>query len=207
VTDLLLRCRLKVSGSGRLAFFATDGREQFRIDIDPSKRTVQLWHQDRRVASARLSGTLLDTPIQIELALCDQQLLFAIDRQQVFEPYAYEPSDLPFVAPTRPLAIGTQGLGIEVFRLTTLRDVYYTHPRGMLAWAVAEPYRLGADEYFVVGYNSPVSDDSRLWPRGPGVRADLLVGKPIIVHLPSRLLDAPWGRIQVPDLRRIRYIR
>lgn len=207
VTDLLLECRLKATGSGRLAFFATDGREQFRVEVDLVERTARLWHQERLVGTERIATPLLNATIEIDLALCDRQLLFAIDGQEVFSPYAYDASDLPFVAPTRPLAIGAAGLDIEIEHLATLRDVYYTRPRGMLAWAVAEPYHLGVNEYFTLGDNSPVSEDSRLWPDGPGVPEELLVGKPIIVHLPSRLLDAPWGQIQVPDPSRIRYIR
>ncbi|MBA4019871.1 MAG: signal peptidase I [Pirellula sp.] len=68
-------------------------------------------------------------------------------------------------------------------------------------------WKLAADEYFVLGDNPQISDDSRYWTFGAGVPSQLIVGKPFIVHFPSR--TASWyGRpVHVPDLAAIRYIR
>jgi signal peptidase I len=41
---------------------------------------------------------------------------------------------------------------------------------------------LGPAEYFVLGDNTNISDDSRSWPIGPGVDAKLLIGKPLGVR-------------------------
>ena len=43
-------------------------------------------------------------------------------------------------------------------------------------------YRLGPTEYFVVGDNGEVSDDSRSWLTGAGLDAMLIVGKPLGVR-------------------------
>jgi hypothetical protein len=43
-------------------------------------------------------------------------------------------------------------------------------------------WNLGQDEYFVVGDNWVISDDSRNWRRGPGLAARLLVGKALGVR-------------------------
>lgn len=43
---------------------------------------------------------------------------------------------------------------------------------------VRNPCRLGNDEYFVLGDNSPASDDSRTWPH-PGVKLSAIIGRPI----------------------------
>jgi hypothetical protein len=41
----------------------------------------------------------------------------------------------------------------------------------------------------------------------PGVAQDLLVGKPLCVHLPLRGVSVgPWS-FQVPEIARMRYIR
>ena len=66
---------------------------------------------------------------------------------------------------------------------------------------------LGPGEFFVLGDNSPLSEDSRYWQQGPVVPAHCLVGKPFLVHLPSRLVTFGRLHFQVPDLERIRYIR
>lgn len=83
-------------------------------------------------------------------------------------------------------------------------DRDYTPPdwyRGPSQW------RLSADEYFVVGDHPPLSDDSRTWSAGAGVAAQLIVGQPVIVHAPRRLIDFGGRLFHVPDLSAIRYIR
>ena len=92
--------------------------------------------------------------------------------------------------------------------LTIFRDVHYTSSQG--SHAVGQPYSLGDDEFFFLGDNSPVSLDSRGW-RDPVVPRHLIVGKPIVVHLPSkpgriRIGGREWF-FRVPDFSRIRYIR
>jgi signal peptidase I len=47
---------------------------------------------------------------------------------------------------------------------------------------LATGWRLGAAEYLVLGDNAEISDDSRSWPTGPGLAAELLVGKPLGVR-------------------------
>lgn len=80
---------------------------------------------------------------------------------------------------------------------------YSTPPsyRGPLHWT------LGPSEYFAAGDYAALSDDSRLWPAGPGVDAQLIVGKPFAVHYAYR--RAAWYGIpfHVPDVSAIRYIR
>ena len=70
--------------------------------------------------------------------------------------------------------------------------------------------QLGADEYFVLGDNSPVSNDSRFWNDGPVVRGSMFLGRPFLVHLPGQVVPLKvFGRsvCWVPDPRQIRYIR
>jgi signal peptidase I len=43
-------------------------------------------------------------------------------------------------------------------------------------------WQLGPTEYFVLGDNAAISDDSRSWPSGPGVDAKRLVGRPLGVR-------------------------
>ena len=101
--------------------------------------------------------------------------------------------------------IGARNLRVSLSHVTLYRDIYYTLPDGPVA-----EYQLARGEYFVLGDNSPVSIDSRHWEH-PGVPRDAFIGKPLLVHLPSRPGTLTWGgqsrRIRVPDFSRIRYIR
>ncbi|MFO0425692.1 MAG: signal peptidase I [Planctomyces sp.] len=104
-------------------------------------------------------------------------------------------------------AIGIRGDGVRVEELQMYRDVYYTP--GRRRNAVESPYRVPEGNYFVQGDNSPVSSDSRNWAQ-PCVPHKMLLGKPFIVHLPSKpavleLAGYRWP-IRIPDWQRIRYI-
>ncbi|RMG38885.1 MAG: hypothetical protein D6725_06470 [Planctomycetota bacterium] len=113
----------------------------------------------------------------------------------------------PFDRPRRVIYIGVVGMECVVDELRVYRDVYY---RTDGVRHGAQPLRLGIDEYFVLGDNTAVSADSRLWDRA-GVPESMLIGRPLVVHLPSRTIRwrlGTWtGRFRVPEWRRVRYIR
>ena len=128
-------------------------------------------------------------------------------------------ADPPPLPPPTPVAIGVQGLEATVCDLRLYRDVYYTQPIGLPTdRSAAGTVRLGADEYFVLGDNSPISEDSRQWKAsaahgvcglqyGGAVDGNLLVGKPLPA-IPS-VEVSPWRawHFQVPNPAQIRYIR
>jgi signal peptidase I len=138
--------------------------------------------------------------------LIDRQFILAFDgRPAVVVPYTADDAALRPTA--QPVAIGAQCLGVEVGKLRVFRDVYYTSPEGPRGrWAIRAPIRLGREEYFLLGDNSTISEDSRSWAVGPAVSIEHIVGKPFVVPLPLR--SAHWGAwyFQVPDIARIRYI-
>ena len=207
VRDVRLVFRLvRLAGRGRLVVRATDGAEDFRVWIDPARGKYEVIQRDRPVASGDDLPSELEG-VEIEVSLVDRQILLAADGR-VLVCHAYETSDQPAEPTSRPLAIGSEGLGVEIRQVRVYRDVYYTHPLGAQGrWGVGKPVVLGADEYFVLGDNSSVSSDSRTWAGGPAITANLLVGKPILVHYPARWIELGRFEFQVPDPAEIRYIR
>ena len=190
-------------GEGLLLLQATDGQEMFETRLDPGSKRFAVLQNGRPVPGAAGKLPAANGAMLVEVSLFDQQFLLAVDgRELVAWPYDRSEESTP---PLKPVAIASQGLGIVVKELKVYRDVYYTDaPR---ASDGEEGVRLGEGQYYVLGDNSPVSEDSRSWPHGPGISGEWFVGKPFLVLLPIR--DAKLGgwHLRVPDLGRIRYIR
>ncbi|HJT77140.1 MAG TPA: S26 family signal peptidase, partial [Gemmataceae bacterium] len=147
----------------------------------------------------------------VELAFVDRRLTLAVDGACPFAPV-----DRPAVANragvVRPVRLGARGVDVRFHNFRLFRDIHYTETG---RHGVAAPVRLGAGEYFVLGDNSPNSDDNRFWTGPDGgplpVREADLLGKPFLVHLPSRAvrweaLGRHW-ELQGLDWERVRRIR
>lgn len=221
VRDLMLAMQVELhSGRGTMAWSLSDGAQTFEVSLAAGERELRLFvdgveEPEQRV---KLSGAMWQRKRLVEMSLFDRQLLFALDGEVIYQ-RPLEPLVLPAKigddaaknsAPedVGPVRFGAQNLHVSVSDLTLYRDVYYT--RGDGRHGVNEPYRLSSDEYFFLGDNSPVSLDSRSWTNAV-VRDHMLIGKPFLVHLPSKpgrvkLGSAEW-HIRVPDWGRIRYIR
>lgn len=155
-----------------------------------------------------LPSHLREGPHTYRVSTFDGQWLLAADDRELCQP-------LPLPASTEPPAaawvervarIGVRGDALEVQDLRIYRDVYYTPKND----TTGKSFSLRTNELFVLGDNSPVSVDSRCWPN-PGVPLDTLIGKPFIVHLPSRpgkiSLAGNEQYVRVPDFSRVRFIR
>ena len=108
----------------------------------------------------------------------------------------------------KPARVGGRGVEVVVHNFRLFRDVHYTAAG---RHGVRAPVRLGAGQYFVLGDNSPNSDDSRYWSddnsRPLFVPQASFVGKPFLLHLPTGLRDGPGGRPEPGvDWGRIRWL-
>jgi hypothetical protein len=209
VRDLSLECEVQLhSANGALVFEIGDGRLTFQLWFDGETKEVRLQLVGEREPLRRAAwpGAVLDKPFQLEISSFDRQVIAAVNGTLLFPPWV-GPTDR--AEPSRiPLRIGARGVEVDVSRLRVFRDIYYT--RGQGRNASDQPIRLGADEYFVLGDNSPVSNDGRSWLQG-AIKRSQLIGKPFVVHLPSRpgrISFAGFTRyVRIPDFSRIRYIR
>ncbi|MCC6125543.1 MAG: signal peptidase I [Pirellulales bacterium] len=207
VCDLLLSFQLaKIEGGGKFFIRATDGRTVFRVELDNAKKVVAVFRDDIPLEIAGSSRPLKDG-MRIAVSLFDRQFLLAFDDREVLALPLEEVAEEP-PSTVEPFALGVRGLSAIVEDLRVFRDVYYTEPIGRVpcGWG-GVPIVLGGDEYYVLGDNSPISEDSRTWGRHAPILCNSLLGKPLAVIFPARS-DSFFGRrFQIPDLGRIRYIR
>jgi len=212
--DFALELQLEYhGGKGRFLLQITDGRKAFTCVFDFERNEVRLEDgSDQPLRVAPLPGAILAGPARVELSLMDRQVLLAVGGEPVFEPWSYPLPSRIGPPPRRPVRVGADGVQVTVGNLILYRDVYYLPdgPRGETRqYALSDAP--GAEEYFVVGDNSPVSIDSRVWPADQKMHRRLFIGKPFVVHLPTRAQSVQLGRwkanIRIPEVSRIRYIR
>jgi signal peptidase I len=110
----------------------------------------------------------------------------------------------------------------QIEHIAIYKDIHYTEEspglRGRARAAEGDPIELGDDQYFVMGDNSPRSEDGRWWSR-PGVGnngkkyregivpREYLVGKAMIVYWPAGF--RPTGKFPlalVPNLGEMRLV-
>ena len=149
---------------------------------------------------------------------------------------------IPTEADLRPVGVATIGADVTVSHLKVLRDIYYVaadvkypfmhdsriDPRSVdqffaepNRWKTeysdgymrSVPFRLGDDQFLVLGDNSPQSKDSRLW-EGPEyfVHRDLLIGKAMFIYWPHSWDKVSIGNTKVwfpffPNFKRMQFVR
>ena len=210
VRDVMVSCRVQIlNGSGEFAIQMTDGARNFACVMDASRREIRLLvGDDEKPLTTGDWPKSLDkgTPI-VEMSIIDQQIVLAVDGQLAMPPFPIEiPPETPI--PRCAVRVGGRGLDVHVDQLKLYRDVYYTTARGRNG--VIRPFVLDEDQFFMLGDNSPVSHDSRRWDDAP-VDRSLLLGKPFLVHLPSKPGRLRiWSyemHLRMPDVERVRFLR
>jgi signal peptidase I len=230
VHDFMMECDIRAEkGNGWVRFGITDGHDRAvaELPVGPAAdgserpRAACLRETGKPFASAstrddpegriyrRVPGFHLEAgrTYHVELALVDRRVSLAVDGAAPLDPV-----DLPAVdhrrEMVRPVQLGACGVDVVVSNFRLYRDIHYTDAgdngtRGVVS--------LGPAEYFVMGDNSPNSDDSRFWPNQGVVPERSFIGKPFLVHMPIRVIT--WDgeehspQYLVPDWGRIRWLR
>ncbi len=178
VRDLMLVCRLRIRGTGSLRLRLQDAEDTFQVVLDIAARQAIVYRNGRQAYAAALPSTFGAGDTRLDFAVCDRQVLLAIDDGLVVR-WAFDCGAADFhgsfmdhgtsraevdSAARCPIAIAADGLSLTIRRLQVFRDLHYLDPRGLAA-AWTAPDRLDRDEVLVLGDNVPVSRDSRNLPR------------------------------------------
>ncbi|NIP85549.1 MAG: hypothetical protein GTO03_08285 [Planctomycetales bacterium] len=192
VNDLLLVTRLVTSGPGELCLRGVTADHQFLVRLQPAAGSGQLYVDGRLVAQWPGGRPFFRQPQQLEWALVDGTCQLAIAGQRIFR-HVLAKSALggesvggvtagggEVSGPSAPwtvwpLALGAAGVEVQLANLQVYRDVYYTKVAGDRG-DQEEGILLGDQQYFVLGDNSPRSQDSRQGSGGSPVHRDFLVG-------------------------------
>ena len=167
--DLIVGAKAQWFGVGRL-FFQLGS---LCLELDCGQGSGKLWDGGLELAEFPWPAEQRVSPVWMEVASVDQQFFFVINKKVVFScdleekriAAARHPQGDP-LGESEPrsgsiLAIGSQSLDVVIEDLLVRRDIYYTPEVHGVANRRTDEYRLAADEFFVLGDNSPVSLDSR----------------------------------------------
>lgn len=190
VGDLAIACRLDVDRTaGKLRFELVEAGTPMHCEFDLNTGACRLLRNDEEVASSP-DGIRQPGRYRVVFSNTDDRLSVSVNDRRPFgdgvdfDSEAMERGVRPTAADLQPVSIDSLGAGVRVSDLVIYRDIYYTHARGTEcslsgvdlsdpnAWERIgdnRPYALpplDADQFVMLGDNSPRSKDSRLWTDG-----------------------------------------
>lgn len=231
VGDLRLTAELTlVDGPGSCRWEIERNRQVFYAELRRDGSVTLGIEPDRAAPPGRITYTMAGQPltpgrpITVEFAHADYRAYLKLDGAEVlttcdadYAPRHGQIDPAERAAPVE-LRLAAQNVRAEFRHLRVDRDVYYTcrsHHRQRAC--AGNPFQLRAGEYFVLGDNSPDSQDSREWNevgvhlppsyRVGTVPADQIVGRAAFVYLPGLLPRDGSSRWAIPDLGRVRFVR
>jgi signal peptidase I len=150
----------------------------------------------------------VNEPALVKFANIDHQLVFQYGGQKLTYDLgggAEDAGERRADIPPQVKIFGSGGLTLS--HIAVFRDIHYTERKSAYSDETgrateSNPFTLGEDEFFVLGDNSPNSEDGRWWSKqGRGnngllyregiVPRDYLVGKALFVYWPSGF-EFPW---------------
>jgi len=187
VGDLQLAFRFKyLRGEGVLfgRLLEDRTRYEFHLPLGRPGQPVRLLIDGVETASApapEITGehtiTFSNVDAQAVLKL-DGRTLVACDHEDQAQADRVPEAD----ADSSGVEFGTIRCDLEIRDVRLWRDIYYTSSRRQQPFAVGGEFKLGDDEYFVLGDNSPNSFDSRSWGV---VKRSSLIGEAFFVFWPA----------------------
>jgi signal peptidase I len=171
-----------------------------------------------------IQATRMNTHTLVQFANVDHQLIFQYGSTKFTHDLGSGLEDAGRIGTDIQPRVEISGSGkLTLSHVAVFRDIHYTTSKYANGpengRAIDRPFTLEQDEYFVLGDNSPNSEDCRWWTReglaNKGlsqyrvgiVPRDYLVGKALFVYWPSGFRPFPTFPIGIiPNIGRMRFI-
>jgi signal peptidase I len=229
-SDLMVRFHCRAAGSkGRIGIALSKYETNYKAWIDLAGEMVisriERGKQSEELARQSIEPSAIDRPAPISFANVDHQLIFQYGDNKLTYDLGRNMEDAGPIKENIEPRVEIFGSGkLTLSHIAIFRDTHYTNPaysgrNGQTRASRGNPFFLEKDQFFVLGDNSPNSEDARLWDR-PGVAnkglpeyregtvpRDYLVGKALFVYWPSGFKpfdEFPFGII--PNIGRMRFI-
>jgi hypothetical protein len=228
-SDLMVRFFCSSAESqGRIGASLSKYRNNYNAWVDLTGEMV-ITRNDRRGETTELARKSIKLPtinksIFFQFANVDHQLNFQFGDEKLTYDLGRGLEDAGRIRKDIQPRLKISGSGkLTLSHVAVFRDIHYTtskyanHPEN--GRAIGKPFTLNQGEYFVLGDNSPNSEDCRWWTReglaNKGlnpyrvgvVPRDYLVGKALFVYWPSGFRPVPRFPIGIiPNIGRMRFI-
>jgi signal peptidase I len=209
-SDLMLRFYVQpASSQGTVGITLSKYGVDYRARLDLSGRMILAKVSDGQetvLASREVAPPPARAFTLVKFAVVDHQLLFEFNRQELAVDLGRSPDAMEHLSPSPPRAEIFGAGKLTLSHLALFRDICYTsNGQGARGGRAIEgrPFKLNKDEFFVLGDNSPNSEDGRWWgrpdiaskgwapPRAGVVPRYYLVGRALFVYWPSGF-GFPW---------------
>ncbi|VTS01289.1 S26 family signal peptidase [Tuwongella immobilis] len=173
-----------IGGSGAFEVALFDGVDWVRVSVPLGTLEGEL-RVDRNESvplhREPMAGWQPNERHSLTLAFADRRVMLELDEREAILPIDLPPArERPPVS--RPLQLRVERGAVMIPNLRLERDLHLL-ARGTHAGTTA--LELDSESYFMLGDNAANSDDSRFW-KNPGVPRTNFLGKPFLLHQPSR---------------------
>jgi signal peptidase I len=228
-SDLMVRFYwLSAESQGRIGIELSKYKIAYRASVDSIGDMViaKTSEGEETVELARRSITppAVNKPTLVKFANVDHQLIFQFGAEKLTYDLGRGPDEAGQRRTDIPPQVKIFGSGkLTLSHIAIFRDIHYLAKKSASSSETGRatqgnPFTLGKDEFFVLGDNSPNSEDSRWWNRrGKGnnglsyrqgiVPRDYLVGKALFVYWPGGFRPFASSRFAViPNVGQMRFI-
>jgi hypothetical protein len=175
-SDLMVRFSCLAAGpdariGAALSKYGTTYRAEVRLSSGKMVISRQRGQQRTELASMPLiQAPAINEETPVRFANVDHQLTFEYGGTKLTYDLGRNPEDAGPISRSFQPGVEIFGTGrLTLSHIAVFRDIHYTERQhgssGVPGRATEEPFVLGEDEFFVLGDNSPNSEDCRWWHR------------------------------------------